>query len=48
MRSVSASTKYEPPSGSIVLVTPISCETICCVRTAIFTASSVGSASASS
>ena len=48
IRSVSASTKYEPPSGSIVLVTPVSCWMICCVRTAILTASWVGSASASS
>ena len=48
MRSVSASTKYEPPSGSTVLVTPVSCAITCWVRSAIRTASSLGSASASS
>ncbi len=48
MLSVSASTKYEPPSGSIVVVTPVSWAMICCVRSATRTASSVGSASASS
>src|SRR5215213_4515652 len=48
MRSVSASTKYEPPSGSIVLVTPVSWAITCCVRSATRTASSEGSASASS
>ncbi len=48
MRSVSASTKYEPPNGSIVFVTPVSWAMICWVRSAIRTASSVGSASASS
>ena len=48
MRSVSASTKYDPPSGSIVLVTPVSWAITCCVRSATCTASSLGSASASS
>ena len=48
MRSVSASTKYEPPSGSAVFGTPVSSAMICCVRRAIRTAFSVGSASASS
>ena len=40
MRSVSDSTKYEPPSGSIVFVTPVSSAMICCVRSATRTASS--------
>ena len=38
----------EPPSGSIVLATPVSWAMICWVRSAMRTASSVGSASASS
>ena len=46
--SVSASTKYEPPSGSAVSVVPASAARICCVRSAIVAARSVGSASASS
>ena len=45
---MSASTKYEPPSGSIVLATPVSCAMICWARSAMRAASSVGSASASS
>src|SRR3972149_4309504 len=48
MRSVVASTKNEPPSGSIVLATPDSSARICCVRSAIVTAACEGSASASS
>src|ERR1051325_2509721 len=46
--SVSASTKYEPPSGSITFATPVSCARICCVRSATCTDCSVGSASVSS
>jgi hypothetical protein len=45
---VSFSTKYEPASGSAVFTTPDSCAMTCWVRSAIVTASSVGSASASS
>ena len=37
-----------PPTGSTVLVTPLSSAMICCVRSASRAASSVGSASASS
>src|SRR5881227_3501394 len=48
MSSVSRSRKYEPPSGSTTLVTPLSCARICCVRSASVAASAVGSASASS
>ena len=48
MSSVSRSTKYDPPSGSTVLVTPLSCAITCCVRSASVAASAVGSASASS
>ena len=48
MSRVSASTKYEPPSGSTTLVTPLSWAMICCVRSAMVAASLVGSASASS
>jgi hypothetical protein len=33
--------KYEPPSGSTTLVTPLSCAMICCVRSASVAASSV-------
>ena len=40
--------KYEPPSGSAVSVPPASFARICCVRSAIRAARSVGSASASS
>ena len=40
--------KYEPPSGSAVSVVPASAARICCVRSAIVAARSVGSASASS
>src|SRR5262249_4954915 len=46
--SVRCSTKYEPPSGSIVFTTPVSCAITCWVRSARRTASSVGSSSASS
>ncbi len=46
--SVSHSTKYDPPRGSTVLVTPISSPMICCVRTAMRCAFSVGMDSASS
>ncbi len=45
---MSASRKYAPPSGSIVFATPVSSAMICWVRSATRTASSVGSASASS
>ena len=45
---MSASTKYDPPSGSTVLVTPNSSAMTCCVLSAILTALSEGSASASS
>ena len=45
---MSVSTKYEPPNGSAVLVTPLSCARICCVRSARVAANSVGSAQASS
>ena len=45
---VIASIAYEPPSGSTVLATPVSAAMICCVRSAMRAASSVGSASASS
>ena len=48
IRSVSVSTKYEPPSGSITSGTPVSCAMICWVRSASLAASSVGSASTSS
>jgi hypothetical protein len=48
MSSVSRSTKYDPPSGSIMCVTPLSCAMICCVRNASVAASAVGSESASS
>ena len=48
MSRVSFSTKYDPPSGSTTLVTPLSWAMICCVRSAIVAASFVGSASASS
>ena len=40
--------KNEPPSGSAVSVTPASCASSCCVRSAIRAERSVGSASASS
>ena len=46
--SVSASTKYEPANGSTLSATPDSWPMICWVRSAIFAARSVGSASASS
>jgi hypothetical protein len=45
---VSVSTKYEPPSGSAVLGTPVSWAITCWVRSASRAASSVGSAIASS
>ena len=48
MSRVSASTKYEPPSGSAVFATPLSCAMICWVLSASVAASLVGSASASS
>ena len=48
IRSVSSSTKNEPPSGSTVLMTPDSWAMICCVRSAMRAACSVGSASVSS
>ena len=48
MSRVSFSMKYEPPSGSTTLVTPLSCAMICCVRSAMVAVSLVGSASASS
>ena len=48
MSSVSDSTAYEPASGSAYCVTPVSYASTCCVRSAIFADSSVGSASASS
>ena len=48
MSRVSASTKYEPPSGSTVFATPLSWAMICCVRSASVAASAVGRASASS
>ena len=48
IRFVSASTKYEPPSGSTTSTTPVSWAMICCVRRASVAASVVGSASASS
>ncbi|MCG3135718.1 MAG: hypothetical protein HMLKMBBP_03451 [Planctomycetes bacterium] len=47
-RSVSCSTYHEPPSGSITCATPVSYAMTCCVRSAIFTDFSVGSASVSS
>ncbi len=40
--------KNEPPNGSTVLMTPDSCAMICCVRSAMRAAASVGSASVSS
>ena len=46
--SVSASTKYEPASGSTVSATPDSKPTICWVRNAILAARVVGKPSASS
>ncbi len=46
--SVRASTKYAPPNGSIVFVTPVSSAMICWVRSAIRAAFSVGRAIASS
>ena len=48
MRSVSDSTYQEPPSGSIVFVTSVSSAMICCVRSAVFIANSLGIAYASS
>ena len=48
MSSVSRSTKYEPPNGSTVFVTPLSCAMICWVRSASVAAAAVGSARASS
>ena len=48
MRDVISSIAYEPPTGSTVFATPLSCRMICCVRRAIVALSSVGSASASS
>src|SRR6266699_3583206 len=42
------SKKYDPPSGSTVWVTSDSYAIICCVRSAMRAASSVGSAKASS
>ena len=39
---------HAPPSGSMVSTTPDSCAITCCVRRAMRTACSVGSASASS
>ena len=48
MSFVSFSTSHEPPRGSAVFATPDSCAITCCVRSAMVTASSVGSASASS
>ena len=48
MRLVSASTKYDPPSGSITFATPVSYAMTCWVRSAISAAFSVGSASTSS
>jgi hypothetical protein len=44
MRFVMSSTNHAPPSGSIVLATPLSSAMICWVRSAIVTESSVGSA----
>ena len=46
--SVSASTKYDPPSGSATLATFVSWAMICCVRRAMRAAFSVGRAIASS
>ena len=48
IRSVSASTYHEPPSGSATLITPVSSISTCWVRSAISADSSVGSASVSS
>ena len=48
MRSVSASTYQEPPSGSATFATPVSSMITCCVRSAISAACSLGSASTSS
>jgi hypothetical protein len=47
-RFVRSSTNHAPPSGSIVLAAPLSSAMICCVRSAIITDSSVGSAYVSS
>ncbi len=46
--SVSASTKYDPPSGSATRVTPVSYARICWVRSASVADSSLGSANGSS
>ena len=48
MRSVSASTYHEPPSGSATLSTPVSSRITCWVRSAIWAALSDGSARTSS
>ncbi len=40
--AVRVSTKKDPPKGSGVAVTPLSCAMICCVRSAIVAAVSVG------
>ncbi len=48
IRSVSASTYQEPPSGSATLATPVSSISTCWVRSAISADSSVGSARVSS
>ena len=48
IRSVSASTYQEPPSGSATLTTPVSSMITCWVRSAISAACSLGSASVSS
>ena len=42
IRSVRASTKYEPPSGSMTFGTPVSYAMTCWVRSASFAASAVG------
>ena len=48
IRSVSASTYHEPPSGSATLTTPVSSISTCWVRIAISAARSLGRASVSS
>ena len=48
IRSVSASTYQEPPSGSATFATPVSSMITCWVRRAISAAFSLGSASTSS
>ena len=48
MRSVSASTYHEPPSGSATSATPVSSSSTCCVRSASSAAWADGRASTSS